>query len=219
MRKLVRRQKAAAPRRSSTGSHSRRSTSTSSRTRQDRSSQISCYRKADRFGLGRQASKHSIGRTSRSSTHTSSVYPDALLLRLPSEIRICILRHLVPSSDRDIVFYTDSELNDNKCRKRKDQHARQPLAILRTNRIIYQEAISILYSENAFHFIGSNYLPILDFVRRLSPNAKPLVRKLRITWLTGERGPRDSQFNLFCMAMLDSLPGLISFDTGTWIWF
>jgi hypothetical protein len=138
-----------------------------------------------------------------------------------------------------MVFYTDCELFDPKWQSHSPQKSHSskrsnkatpkgrngrsrdpfPLAILRTNRQIYQEAISVLYSENAFHFIGSNYLPILDFVRRLSPHAKTLVRKIRITWLEHERGPKDTQFNLFCMAILDSLPGLISFDSGAWVWF
>ena len=216
MRRFVTGRKATLRRRASTGSqHSRKSTA-----RSDRSSQLSHHRKADRFSLARQVSKTSVSRTPAPSIHGSVGLPsDPPLLRLPSEVRICILRYLIPTVDRDLIFYTDCELYDAKCRRRKGHDNQHPLAILRTNQLIYHEAISILYSENAFHFIGSNYLPILDFVRRLGPDAKSLVRKIRVTWLTGERGPRDSQFDLFCMAILDSLPGLITFDSGTWVWF
>lgn len=120
----------------------------------------------------------------RSSPATSSGSP---LLRMPIEIRLEIFRYLLPSAEKKFKVYTDCDSSYTD-RKWSVQRAEKPrsadpctLAILRTNRLIYFEAMSILYSENAFHFIGSNFLPIVEFIRRLSPDSKALVRQLKIT--------------------------------------
>jgi len=171
----------------------------------------------------RSPSKRSLTKSSTRSIGGDRSQHLSPLLRLPSEVRQCILRYLVPTVSQDLKFYTDCDttFTDDKwqSQRKKESKDQFSLAILRTNRIIYHEALAVLYSTKTFHFIGSNYLPILDFFRRLSPDAKALVRKIRITWLEQERSPHDTQFNLFCMAILDFLPGLISFDSGTWIWF
>lgn len=168
-------------------------------------------------------SRRSLTKSSTRSLRAERPSHSSPLLKLPSEVRQCIIRYLIPSSNRDLKFYTDCDtaFTDDKwqCYRKKESKDPFSLSILRTNRIIYHEALAVLYSTKTFHFIGSNYLPILDFFRRLSPDAKALVRKIRITWLEQDRSPRDTQFNLFCVAILDFLPGLISFDSGTWIWF
>lgn len=152
--------------------------------------------------------------------------PPCLLLQLPAEVRQAIFRYVIPTSlpGQEHKFYTDCDtaFTDDKWQSHRPKRAPQKtnaasLAILRTNSTIYREALAVLYSTTTFHFIGSNYLPILDFFRRLSPEAKLLVRKIRITWLG--TFPQGAQFHLFCMAVLDFLPGLISFDSGPWIWF
>lgn len=220
MKRLVRRKEVSVGRRSSSASNGRRLSHSNSKGRiNHRVDHSSVSVNLQRIDLNsRSPSKRSL---TKSSTRSLSSSP---LLKLPSEIRQCILRYLIPSSNRDLKFYTDCDtaFTDDKWqsqRKKKQRKDQFSLAVLRTNRIIYHEALAVLYSTKTFHFIGSNYLPILDFFRRLSSDAKALVRKIRITWLEQDRSPRDVQFNLFCMAILDFLPGLISFDSGTWIWF
>jgi len=171
----------------------------------------------------RSPSKRSLTKPSARSLRGDRPPHSSSLLKLPSEVRQCILRYLIPMANQDLKFYTDCDttFTDDKwqSQRKKESKDQFSLAILRTNRVLYHEALAVLYSTKTFHFIGSNYLPILDFFRRLSPDAKALVRRIRITWLEQDRSPRDAQFNLFCMAILDFLPGLISFDSGTWIWF
>ncbi|KAF2234743.1 hypothetical protein EV356DRAFT_532544 [Viridothelium virens] len=65
-------------------------------------------------------------------------------------------------------------------RKKKPKH---PLAVMRANRQLYAECLGIVYSEKLFHFIGTAYLPVLEFFRRLSPDARAMVRKVRLTLL------------------------------------
>ncbi|KAF2399948.1 hypothetical protein EJ06DRAFT_477844 [Trichodelitschia bisporula] len=147
------------------------------------------------------------------------------LLKLPAELRIIILRYLLPSATRQFKVYTDYDLiyTDKKwsCHSKHRHHERisPSLSILRTNRLIYYEALSILYGENAFHFIGSNFLPILDFIRRLSPEAQSLVRRIKITMLPDGRNPRAGQLEEFCRIVHYILPGLNKFDSDSWIWF
>jgi len=151
-------------------------------------------------------------------------------LRLPSEIRITIYRYVLPPQDASRKFnvYTDcdSTYTDRKWsvqRLSPDPLASaakaNTLAILRTNRLIYYEALSVLYSENAFHFVGSNFLPILDFIRRLSPEAKGLVRQLKVTMLPENPHVKSDQVELFCRVVHDWLPGLNVLDSDSWVWF
>jgi hypothetical protein len=181
MRRFGRREKPV-PRRRANDLHNmdfeRRLSRSASITRLERSSQVSLVlRKSER--LSRPASK--------SSTVKRSYDKSSPLLRLPVEIRLVIFRYLLPAETRKIKVYTDCDASytDRKwsVQRTEKRSTVDPftLAILRTNRLIYYEALSILYSENAFHFIGSNFLPILDFIRRLSPDSKGLVRQLKIT--------------------------------------
>jgi hypothetical protein len=157
----------------------RRLSRSASLTRLERPSQVSLVlRKSERLSRP----------TSKSSTVKRPTYDKSSpLLRLPVEIRLVIFRYLLPAESRKFKVYTDcdSSYTDRKWSvQRTDKRPTVDsftLAILRTNRLIYYEALSILYSENAFHFIGSNFLPILDFIRRLSPDSKGLVRQLKIT--------------------------------------
>jgi hypothetical protein len=66
-----------------------------------------------------------------------------------------------------------------------------------------------MYSENLFHFTGFTYLPVLDFVRHLSPEAKALMRKVRLTLLTEQQhDPPATNHDKFCIVVHDFLPGL-----------
>jgi hypothetical protein len=159
----------------------RRLSRSASITRLERASQVSLVlRKSER--LSRPTSKSSAVKRSSSDRDKSSP-----LLRLPVEIRLVIFRYLLPSETRKIKVYTDCDSSYTDRKWSVQRAEKRPtvdpftLAILRTNRLIYYEALSILYSENAFHFIGSNFLPILDFIRRLSPDSKGLVRQLKVT--------------------------------------
>jgi hypothetical protein len=89
---------------------------------------------------------------------------------------------------------------------------------LRINRLIYFEALSVLYSENTFHFIGCNFLPVIDFIRKLSPDAKGLVRQMRITMLPEARQLRTDQLEFFCRVVHEWLPGLNVLASDPWMW-
>lgn len=225
MKRLVRRKGASIGRRSTSASSGRRLSHSSSKGRiNHRVDHSSVSVNLQRIDLNsRGSSKRSLTKPSTRSLRGEGPPSSSPILKLPPEVRQCILRYLIPSSNRDLKFYTDCDtaFTDDKWQSQRKKQSKDQfsLAILRTNRVIYHEALAVLYSTKTFHFIGSNYLPILDFFRRLSPDAKALVRKIRITWLEQDRSPRDVQFNLFCMAILDFLPGLITFDSGTWIWF
>jgi len=127
-----------------------------------------------------------FGNRTSSIKRTLSVSP---LLKLPPELRLAILRYILPSRSKKFKLnYTDcdSSYTDRKwnVERRPDKRPRvnpYNLAILRTNKQIYYEALSVLYSENSFHFVGFNFLPILDFIRRLSPESKGLVRLVKVT--------------------------------------
>jgi hypothetical protein len=132
------------------------------------------------------------------------------LLRIPSEIRREIFRYVIPSSNKKFRLYTDCDTTviskkfNRQCRPHPD---RLTLDILRTNRLIYHECLSIMYSENLFHFYGFNYLPVLDFIRHLSPEAKLLIRKVRLTLLI-QHHEVPPNHNPFCTVVHDLLPGL-----------
>lgn len=145
------------------------------------------------------------------------------LLRIPPEIRREILRYLLPSSTKKFRFYTDcdSTVISTKWTRTTRPHPDRvySLGILRTNRLLYYEALSILYSENLFHFIGFSYLPVLDFIRRLSPDAKTLVRKVRLTLLADHQGDEPTNHDVFCSVIHDFLPGLTTLRADPWIFF
>jgi len=92
------------------------------------------------------------------------------------------------------------------------------LSILRVNRYIYYEALEVLYSEKIFHFIGFNYSPVLDFIRRLGADAKELIRRVRITLIPDDLGGRPSNHDLLCTVIHDYLPGLHTLHADPWIW-
>lgn len=65
-----------------------------------------------------------------------------------------------------------------------------------------------MYSENQFHFYAFSYLPVLDFIRHLSPEAKNQVRKVRFTPLTDKQDKSPATHDRFFTVIHDSLPGL-----------
>ncbi|KAJ4348274.1 uncharacterized protein N0V89_009646 [Didymosphaeria variabile] len=144
------------------------------------------------------------------------------LLRIPSEIRREIFRYVLPSSTQRFTLYTDCDSTviskkwNRKCRPHPDKLT---LDILRTTRLIYHECLSILYSENLFHFYAFNYLPVLDFIRHLSPEAKSLVRKVRLTPLTENGEEETVNHNAFCTVVHDSLPGLSELQADPLVFF
>ncbi|KAH7138206.1 hypothetical protein B0J11DRAFT_9231 [Dendryphion nanum] len=143
------------------------------------------------------------------------------LLRIPSEIRREILRYVVPSSNKKFRLYTDCEATasnkkwNRQCRPHPDNLT---LDILRTNRLIYHECLSIMYSENLFHFYGFNYLPVLDFIRHLSPEAKTQIRKIRLTLLTDNPDDQPNH-DAFCTVVHEFLPGLTTLQADPLVFF
>lgn len=176
-----------------------------------------CMRRLDRY------SKESVEKqTSISETITAlDTYPP--FLRIPSEIRREILRYVLPSSNNRFVIYTDCDSTvtskkwNRKCRPHPDKHLR--LDVVRTSRLIYHECLSVMYSENLFHFYAFNYLPVLDFIRHLSPEAKSLVRKVRLTPLTDKQNDPPASHDIFCTVIHDSLPGLNELQADPVVFF
>lgn len=86
------------------------------------------------------------------------------------------------------------------------------LAILRTSHQLHEEALSILYGENKFVFLSMspNYLPVLDWVRKLSPAAKGQMRQIRVSLLPCVK---EEQVRAFETLMLEWLPGLVVLDS------
>ncbi|QDS71356.1 hypothetical protein FKW77_002436 [Venturia effusa] len=86
------------------------------------------------------------------------------------------------------------------------------LAILRTSHQLHEEALSILYGENKFVFLSMspNYLPVLDWVRKLSPAAKRQMRQIRVSLVPSVR---EEQVRAFEALMLEWLPGLVVLDS------
>jgi hypothetical protein len=117
---------------------------------------------------------------------------------------------------------------------------------MRINRQIYYECASIVYSEKLFHFVGTAYLPVLEFFRRLSPEARGLVRKVRLTLLSpgvegaigfttgGGQTASESSMKIMtqgymktkrgrgierlCREIHDQLPGLEVLKMDPWVW-
>jgi hypothetical protein len=134
------------------------------------------------------------------------------LLRIPSEIRREIFRYVLPSSNGRFLLYTDCDSTavskkwNRKCVPHPDSDL--SLDVFRTNRLIYHECLSVMYSENLFHFYAFNYLPVLDFIRHLSPESRNLVRKIRLTPLTDKQDDPPLSHDRFCTVIHDSIPGL-----------
>jgi hypothetical protein len=86
------------------------------------------------------------------------------------------------------------------------------LAILRTSHQLHEEALSILYGENKFNFLSlsPNFLPVLDWVRKLSPVAKRQMRQIRVSLMPSVR---EEQIGAFEELMLEWLPGLVVLDS------
>lgn len=174
---------------------------------------------------------HRLDRPSKESMDKQISIPETItaldsyppLLRIPSEIRREILRYVLPSSNKKFVLYTDCDSNsisrkwNRKCRPHPDRHL--TLDILRTSRLIYHECLSVMYSENLFHFHAFSYLPVLDFIRHLSPEAKNLVRKVRLTPLTDNQDDPRPSHDRFCTVIHDSLPMLSELRADPVIFF
>lgn len=143
------------------------------------------------------------------------------LLRIPSEIRREIFRYLIPSSTKKFRLYTDCDTTVKKKWNRvtRPHPDKLSLDILRTNRLIYHECLSILYSENLFHFYSFNYLPVLDFIRRLSPEARFLMRKVRLTPLTDQQDEQPANHDAFCTVVHDFCPGLTGLQADPSVFF
>lgn len=147
------------------------------------------------------------------------------ILRIPSEIRLEILRHLLPCPGRSLRFLTDGETDTVRLeRTEKPGHDRfeaavpDSLAVLRTNRRLYYEGLGVLYSEHLFHFIGLSYLPILDFVRRLSTDARAALRRVRLTIPLGYQNQQNDYHQRFCATLHSYLPGLIGLEADPFVW-
>ncbi|KAF2459418.1 hypothetical protein BDY21DRAFT_281933, partial [Lineolata rhizophorae] len=152
------------------------------------------------------------------------------LLRVPPEIRREIYRYLLPSPPGRQFRIIPDRTTANSCGfkwARPNSSKREPrepcsLAILRTNHMIYYEALAMLYSENKFHFITVNYLPVLDFVRRLSPEARDLMRQVRLTLSAIPEQEiiqrRPSTHDTFCTVLYDYLTGLTNLHADPWTW-
>jgi hypothetical protein len=174
---------------------------------------------------------HQRERRSRDSVEKQISIPETItaldnyppLLRIPSEIRREIFRYVLPSSNKRFLLYTDCDSTviskkwNSKCRPHPDKD--RTLDILRTNRLIYHECLSVLFSENQFHFYAFNYLPVLDFIRHLSPEAKNLVRKVRFTPLTDKQDDPTPTHDRFFTVIHDSLPGLSELQADPVVFF
>lgn len=144
-------------------------------------------------------------------------------LRIPPEIRREILLYVLPSSTKVFRFYTDCDTTviNKKWNKQYPPHpdGHLTLDVLRTNRLIYHECIAIMYSENLFHFYGYNYLPVLDFIRHLSPEAKGMIRKMRLTHLSEHQEDDPPNHDAFCTTMHNLLPGLTALRADPMVFF
>jgi hypothetical protein len=143
------------------------------------------------------------------------------LLRIPSEIRREILRYALPSSNGRFLLYTDCDTTVIKSKPKSKPHPDKDLTldVLITNRLIYHECLAVMYSENLFHFYAFNYLPVLDFIRHLSPEARNLMRKIRFTPLTDKQDFPPASHDRFCTVIHDSIPGLIELQADPVVFF
>ncbi|KAI9690078.1 MAG: hypothetical protein M1820_010042, partial [Bogoriella megaspora] len=243
-----------------------------------RSSKISSLRRSslstsiNRYSL---VSQNSYSRRSLFSNASNSDNLTSGLLSLPVEIRLKILRYVLPSN-RGLPYYRiytdcDSRLfrGTSKSRSASSRSAnlyshtvysspyynprphpptrkrRDRLAILRVNHQIYYECLSLLYSERLFHFVGTAYLPVLEFFRRLGLDACEAIRKVRLTLVspqfgggpagldgcskergsmtamgqcTGNGGLTGQGLDRLCREIHDRLPGLEVLETDPWVW-
>jgi hypothetical protein len=102
-----------------------------------------------------------------------------------------------------------------ECRRHPSQgttNVPNSLAILRTSHQLHEEALSILYGENKFNFLtlSPNFLPVLDWVRKLSPVAKRQMRQIRVSLLPYVK---EEHVGAFEALMLEWLPGLVVLDS------
>lgn len=159
------------------------------------------------------------------------------ILLIPKELRFTIFRYVLPTEPSKFRFYTDCDSDitgsgmagtagtgtvtgAKMALRRPDHPTKYSLAVLRVNRQIYHESLSVLYSENLFHFIGFNHLTVLDFIRRLSPDAREVLRQIRLTLLSDLNGnKRPENHDLFCSVIHDYLPFLSTLrsDPVNWI--
>ncbi|KAI9874585.1 MAG: hypothetical protein M1830_009586 [Pleopsidium flavum] len=125
-----------------------------------------------------------------------------LLLRLPIEIRLEIYRHLLRNrktvacqhDPTPFILLTDystyipdsSQPNPSPRIKLSTSTPCFP-AILRSNRQIYSEALTVLYAENFFHFTSrgtsitrSRLLSVSSFFDSLGANARKAVMRIRV---------------------------------------
>ena len=145
------------------------------------------------------------------------------ILLIPKELRYMIFRHVLPTEPSNFRFYTDCEpevaSGSKSTLRRPDHSSKYSVAILRVNKQIYHESLSVLYSENLFHFIGFNHLTVLDFIRRLSPDAREVLRQIRLTFLTDLSGQkRPEHHDLFCSVIHDYLPFLSTLRADPVVW-
>ena len=169
------------------------------------------------------------------------------ILLIPKELRFTIFRYVLPTEPSKFRFYTDCDSDitgsgsgsgsgtgsgtgagagtgmvgtgTKPNLRRSDHPAKYSLAVLRVNRQIYHESLSVLYSENLFHFIGFNHLTVLDFIRRLSPDAREVLRQIRLTLLSDLDGnKRPENHDLFCSVIHDYLPFLSTLRSDPVIW-
>ena len=145
------------------------------------------------------------------------------ILLIPKELRYMIFRYVLPTEPCNFRFYTDCESDvvsgAMPTLRRPDQSTKYSVAILRVNKQIYHESLSVLYSENLFHFIGFSHLTVLDFIRRLSPDAREVLRQIRLTLLTDLSGrKRPENYDLFCSVIHDYLPFLSTLRADPVVW-
>lgn len=161
------------------------------------------------------------------------------LLRLPVEIRVQIYEYLIPRTKVTNHFYphtgmkeipksTDpvvvqlckwNDINDYSKWQDTDPHRpRRQLEILRTCRSIHFEVLSMMYSRSLFHFIGFNYVPVVEFMRKLSPEARNRIKQVRITLLGRPPEIKQEYHKLFCNYICDELPALGCLTADPWTW-
>ncbi|KAF2758103.1 hypothetical protein EJ05DRAFT_377084 [Pseudovirgaria hyperparasitica] len=140
------------------------------------------------------------------------------LLSLPIEIRREIYRYVLPRPKPNMGFRFmhdggDQSVTSEWGAKRNGRtSSRHRLAILTISRQIYIEALSILYSENLFHFVTFSYTPVLELLRRLSPDARSRMRQIRLTLVPpgqAEACEKEGEHDTFCTVIHDACPGLV----------
>ena len=105
----------------------------------------------------------------------------ACLLSLPLEIRLCIYRHALIKPRRMTVPLYGRSMVENLIVPsfREEPLDGTPMPnLIRTSKQIYREAVSILYSGNAF--MADHAGQFLDFLRQIGPANVASLRSLRI---------------------------------------